>query len=95
MAHERWPYGVLIDLEKRLGSEAKGKNLRNGHTTPGSDALKLLAKSRNPFERKLVAHCERTSIRDLRILAEDAHQGVRQIALAKLAKRKGKSRQDS
>ncbi|MFM8983713.1 MAG: hypothetical protein ACKOLA_12595 [Spartobacteria bacterium] len=87
-AHERWPYGVLIDLEKRLGSEGNGKVLRNGQTTPGVDALPILAKSRNPFERKLVAHCQRTSIRDLRILAEDPQPAVRQTARAKLAKRR-------
>jgi hypothetical protein len=29
-AIERWPYGLLIDLEKRLGSEFNGKVLRNG-----------------------------------------------------------------
>jgi len=91
-AHVRWPYGVLIDLEKRLGSEANGKVLRKGQTTPGVDALPLLAQSRNPFERKLVAHCHRVSIRELRILAEDSHPQVRQTAQANLAKRKNKSR---
>lgn len=87
-AHDRWPYGVLIDLEKRLGSEANGKVLRKGQTTPGFDALPILAKSRNPFERKLVAHCYRASIRELRILAEDSHPAVCQTAQANLAKRR-------
>ena len=91
-AHVRWPYGILIDLEKCLGSEANGKVLRKGQTTPGVDALPILAQSRNPFERKLVAHCHRVSIRELRILAEDSHPQVRQTAQANLAKRKNKSR---
>ncbi len=85
--HARWPYGVLIDLEKRLGSKANGKVLRKGQTTPGVDALALLAKSHNPFERKLVAHCQRAGIRELRILAEDSHPQIRQTAQATLAKR--------
>ena len=91
-AHVRWPYGILIDLEKRLGSEANGKVLRKGQTTPGVDALPILAQSRNPFERKLVAHCHRVSNRELRILAEDSHPQVRKTAQANLAKRKNKSR---
>jgi hypothetical protein len=81
----RWPYGVLLDLEKRLGSKAKTLKLRHGVTTPAADALRILAKSPNPFERLLTAHCRRTPKADLKLLANDPYPAIREAACSRSA----------
>ena len=80
-----WPYGVLLDLEKRLGSKAKTLKLRHGVTTPAADALRILAKSPNPFERLLTAHCRRTPKADLKLLANDPYPAIREAACSRSA----------
>lgn len=80
-----WPYGVLLDLEKRLGGRAEGRFFRHGATTPSTAALRILAKSRNPFERLLTARCRRTPRAELRKLATDPVPAIREAALARLA----------
>jgi hypothetical protein len=84
--HTQWPYGVLLDLEKRLGPQADELHLRHGITTPAPDALRILAKSRNPFERLLTARCRRTPKAELQHLARDPHPAIREAALSRLQK---------
>jgi len=82
--HTEWPYGVLLDLEKRLGPQADELHLRHGVTTPAPDALRILAKSRNPFKRLLTARCRRTPKAELKLLARDPHPAIREAALSRL-----------
>lgn len=85
MAHERWPYGVMLDLVETKKSHMDCKTLFHGETTPSTSALRLLASSKNPFIRKLVAHCKRTPVTELRKLASDPHPAVRETALSRLS----------
>ena len=86
LEHTRWPYGVMIDFVKRFGPRIDSVSVYHGDTTPSVPALRLLARSRNPFVRFLVARCGRTPRRTLRELAEDRHPSVRQTALRQLEK---------
>ncbi len=86
LRHTRWPYGVMIDFVKRFGTRIDGVSVYHGDTTPGVPALRVLARSRNPFVRFLVARCGRTPRRTLRELAEDRHASVRETAVRQLQK---------
>ena len=83
--HDRWPFGVVLDLEKNLGASCG--SMRQGHTTPSAEALQILATSKNPYLRNMVAKCTRTKIGDLRKLADDPHPIVRASAEAALLKK--------
>ena len=86
--HTRWGYGILLDLcatrSLRLDS------VREGATTPNAAALKILAVSRNPFIRHLVARCHRTPASLLEKLAADSHPHIRETASLTLNKRRRK-----
>ncbi len=84
MSHERCPYGVMLDLVETKKSHMDCTTLFHGETTPSASALRLLATSQNPFLRKLVAHCKRTPMKELRKLASDPHPAVRDAALSRL-----------
>jgi hypothetical protein len=83
--HDRWPFGVVLDLEKTLVSSSV--SMRQGQTTPSAEALQILAVSKNPYLRNMVAKCARTKIGDLRKLADDPHAIVQATAEASLLKR--------
>lgn len=82
----RWPYGILLGLEKCHRNRLRGRPLAHGITTPGAGGLHILARSRNPFSRMLAARCLRTAKADLKILAGDPHPAIREIARARLLK---------
>jgi hypothetical protein len=84
MAHERCPYGVMLDLVETKKSRMDCTTLFHGETTPSASALRLLATSQNPFIRKVVSHCKRTAMKELRKLANDPHPAVREAALSRL-----------
>ena len=84
MSHERCPYGVMLDLVETKKSHMDCTTLFHGETTPSASALRLLATSQNPFIRKVVSHCKRTAMKELRKLANDSHPAVREAALSRL-----------
>ena len=83
--HDRWPFGVVLDLEKKHGTARK--TFRHGNTTPNAEALQILSASKNPYLRQMVAKCARTKIAIIRKLADDPHPAVRSAASATLLKR--------
>jgi hypothetical protein len=83
--HDRWPFGVVLDLEKKYGTARK--TFRHGNTTPNAEALQILSASKNPYLRQMVAKCARTKIAIIRKLADDPHPAVRSAASATLLKR--------
>jgi hypothetical protein len=87
LKQSHWPYGVLLDLENRLGANAASRALRHGATTPSSSALRALSESPNPFERLLTARCRRTPKASLQHLALDPHPPIREAAMAQLQKK--------
>ncbi len=83
--HDRWPFGAVLDFEKDH-PQFKG-GTRHGSTTPSQDVLHKFACGPNPFLRYIAAQFSRTSVSDLRSLANDPHPAVREAALKKLKKR--------
>lgn len=84
LAHDRWPYGVMLDLERN--QKSGNESLFHGLTTPSSSALRLLAASRNPFLRLLVVRCKRTPVAEIRKLTNDRIPEVRKAAERRLSK---------
>lgn len=83
--HSIWPFGAVLSFESNHPNFKKPT--RHGGTTPSLSVLHHFTKSKNPFLRQLTARCSRTRTSDLRTLAEDAHEAVRETALATIRKR--------
>jgi hypothetical protein len=83
--HDRWPYGVMLDLVRKQNSNIDPRSLFQGETTPSIRALRLLAASRNPFIRFLVARCKRTPVVELRKLSSDPHPVVRETSVQRFS----------
>ena len=84
--HSIWPFGAVLDFEN-AHPKFKGPT-RHGDTSPSLSVLHHFARSRNPFLRQLTAQCSRTRTSNLLELAADSHPVVREIALARIGKRK-------
>lgn len=83
--HSLWPFGAVLNFENDHPNFKKPT--RHGDTIPSAAVLHHFTKSKNPFLRQLTARCSRTRTSDLRTLAEDAHEAVRETALATIRKR--------
>ena len=92
-AHSQWPFGAVLDFEKKHPLFGIN-NSRHGQTTPSSLLIHEFTQGDNTFLRYIAAQSARTSLFDLRALVDDPHPAIRDMAAAKIKLRTAKIQKD-